>query len=94
MVRAPASGAGTRNRVTRVSGSGSSCIHRSGISIRTRWHAGLRLDGGKRRRFLDYLRENDVEKARKFYRSLLLQNFDEASAGALNAVSASAYSRN
>ena len=27
------------------------------------------------------LRENDVEKARKFYRSLLLQNFDEASAG-------------
>ena len=27
------------------------------------------------------LRENDVERARKFYRSLLLQNFDEASAG-------------
>ena len=27
------------------------------------------------------LRENDVERARKFYRSLLLQNFDEATAG-------------
>ena len=27
------------------------------------------------------LRENDVERARKFYRSLLLQNFDETSAG-------------
>jgi len=27
------------------------------------------------------LRENDVERARKFYRSLLLQNFDEGSAG-------------
>jgi tetratricopeptide (TPR) repeat protein len=27
------------------------------------------------------LRENDMEKARKFYRSLLLQNFDEVTAG-------------
>ena len=27
------------------------------------------------------LRENDMEKARKFYRSLLLQNFDEKTAG-------------
>ena len=31
------------------------------------------------------MRENDMEKARKFYRSLLLQNFDEVTAGASKA---------